>query len=287
MTAEQGVHSSNRPIGVFDSGVGGLSVLRALRAELPDERFVYVSDSGHAPYGERDEEFVLGRALSITKHLREKFDIKALVIACNTATAAAGQTMRNAYPDIPIIGIEPAIKPAAAISKTHRVGVMSTRTTLQSEKFRNLLALMQSQHPETQFILQPCDGLADAIERADADKIESLCTTYTHAMGLFGTIEGQIDTLVLGCTHYPFAQTSLRKITGPEVTLIEPGAPVARHTRNVLSQRNSLTASVNNIASQTDVLLITTGDRNALQLAADRWLHCPMTVTSDPLLSAT
>ena len=190
------------PIGVFDSGVGGLSVLRALRAELPLEPFVYIADSGHAPYGERDDSHIIARSHAITRYLLEHHHIKALVVACNTATAAAIQRLRQDFPELPIVGIEPALKPAASNSKTKHIGVLATRGTLNSEKFRALLASLQDQ---AHFVVQPCDGLADAIERDDAIKTEALCAYFTRAMGQFGLNPGEMDTLVLGCTHYPFA----------------------------------------------------------------------------------
>ncbi|MFZ3220982.1 MAG: glutamate racemase, partial [Rhodoferax sp.] len=228
------------PIGVFDSGVGGLSVLRALREELPSERFVYVADSGHAPYGERDDAHVIARSHAITRHLLERHHIKALVVACNTATAAAIKLLRQDYPDLPIVGIEPALKPAAAQSQTKHVGVMATRGTLNSEKFRTLL---ESLHGQATFVLQPCDGLADAIEHADATKIIAACAHYTKAMGLFGTENSAMDTLVLGCTHYPFVADVLRTLVGDQVAFLEGGAPVARQTRRRLAERGWLAAA--------------------------------------------
>ncbi len=195
-----------RPIGVFDSGIGGLSILQALRAELPFEDFVYIADSGHAPYGERGDGFVAARSQAITTHLLTRHHIKALVIACNTATAAAIHLLRQTHPGLPIIGVEPALKPAVLQSKTRRIGVMATRGTLGSAKFRTLVDSLASQ---ADFVCQPCDGLADAIEREDTTKIIALCAKYMGAMGQFGTQGGQIDTLVLGCTHYPFASEHL------------------------------------------------------------------------------
>ncbi len=228
------------PIGVFDSGVGGLSVLRALRAELPLEHFVYIADSGHAPYGERDDSHIIARSHAITRYLQAQHHIKALVVACNTATAAAIKLLRQDYPELPIVGIEPALKPACAQSHTKTVGVMATRGTLNSEKFRTLLATL---HGQATFVLQPCDGLADAIERDDATKIVAACARYTGAMGTFGTKTGQIDTLVLGCTHYPFVADVLRRTTGANVTFIEGGAQVARQTRRLLQERGWLNAA--------------------------------------------
>lgn len=260
--------SASHPIGVFDSGVGGLSVLRALRAELPHEQFVYVADSGNAPYGERDDDHVTTRSHAITDYLLGHHQIKALVVACNTATAAAIKTLRAAYPTIPLVGIEPALKPAAAASQTKTVGVMATRGTLQSEKFQALLA---SLHGQATFVLQPCDGLAIAIEHNDAIKIEALCADYTGAMGQFGLNSGALDTLVLGCTHYPFVEPVLRQSIGEHVTLLEGGAPVARQTRRLLKAAGLLASQES--ASTAPTRFYTTGQVNDLRDAAARWLQ--------------
>ena len=219
------------PIGVFDSGVGGLSVLQALRAEMPHEHFIYIADSGHAPYGERDEAHVLARSRAIVRYLVGR-RVKALVIACNTATAGAIELLRGEHPGLALVGVEPALKPAVAISNTGRIGVMATRGTLASTKFKALLA---AQADRAVFVLQPCDGLADAIERSaetgKTTKTIALCAEYISAMGSFGTQSGQIDTLVLGCTHYPFAAGHLRVLLGPDVHLIDNSQGVARQTR--------------------------------------------------------
>ena len=269
-----------QPIGVFDSGIGGLSVLQALRAELPHERFVYLADTAHAPYGERSGAFVAARSHAIAAHLVAQHAIKALVVACNTATAAAIDEIRARYPALPLIGVEPALKPAAALSRTGRIGVMGTRGTLHSAKFGRLLASLQSQ---AQFIVQPCDGLAHAIERstvwalagtASASETRALCASYTRAMGRFGTQTGDIDTLVLGCTHYVFAQDELRDLLGPEVRLIATGEPVARQTRRLLHAANAL-ALAQDAQPTPWPLLLTTGPLAQLQTAAARWLQLP------------
>lgn len=253
------------PVGVFDSGLGGLSILQALRAELPAEDFVYVADSGHAPYGERDAAHVIERSLAITRHLLTEHHIKALVVACNTATAAVTHLLREQYPQMPIVGVEPALKPAAQQSRTGRVGVMATRSTLESGKFQALLTSLQEQ---AEFILQPCDGLADAIERHDTPKIEALCARYTGAIGQFGTQPGEIDTLVLGCTHYPFADKQLRALLGPEVQLLETGAPVARQTRRLLHARGLLQET-----TAPSLRFYSTGHPERLQAAVRDWLQ--------------
>ncbi|MDP1741273.1 MAG: glutamate racemase [Polaromonas sp.] len=256
--------SSKAPIGVFDSGVGGLSVLRALRAELPHEDFVYLADSGFAPYGERGDAHVITRTRTVTERLLQEHQVKALVMACNTATAAAIDLMRAAYPHLPLVGVEPALKPAVALSKTRRIGVIGTRGTLGSAKVR---ALHESLKDQAEFILVPCDGLADAIQNDDASQIAELCARYMQALGSFGNEEGQIDTLVLGCTHYPFAQQQLAAHAGENVTMIETGEPVARQTRRLLQAADLLKAQ-----GQGQVALLTTGSPQVLEAAARRWL---------------
>ena len=272
---------AQQPIGVFDSGIGGLSVLQALRAELPHERFVYLADSAHAPYGERGDAFVAARTHAITEHLLQQHHIKALVVACNTATAAAIHEVRASHPELPLVGVEPALKPAVALSQTGRIGVIGTRGTLTSAKFGTLLASLQGQ---AEFIVQPCDGLAHAIERStaqalpnasDATETRALCARYTGAMGRFGTNPGEIDTLVLGCTHYVFVQDELRALLGPQVHLIATGEPVARQTRRLLQAHGALAPEDAAPPIQDGVLLLTTGALAPLQAAARRWLQLP------------
>ena len=253
------------PIGVFDSGVGGLSVLRALRAQLLQEDFVYLSDAAHAPYGERTDDYVSARALRVADHLITQHGVKALVVACNTATAAAIQVLRARWPTLPIVGIEPALKPAAAASQTKRVGVMATRSTLQSAKFKTLL---DSLHGQAEFVLQACDGLAAAIENGDDQTTQALCETYVRAMGDFGRQAGQMDQLVLGCTHYPLVSDVLQSLVGAGVGLLEAGAPVSLQTRRVLSQADLLFAGRAWGATR----LLSTGTAEALSGNALRWL---------------
>ncbi|MBA2674314.1 glutamate racemase [Ramlibacter sp.] len=253
------------PIGVFDSGIGGLSILRSLRAELPNEDFVYFSDAGHAPYGERDDAFVAQRSAGIARTLVDGHRIKALVVACNTATAAAVHLLRETHGQaLPVVGVEPALRPAATLTRTRRVAVFATRGTLASAKFR---ALHDSMSAHAEFLLQPCDGLATAIESHDADAVAALCERYARACGAFGGTQGQIDTLVLGCTHYPFALAQLTAAVGPAVHLLENGAPVARQTRRLLEDNALLNAQ-----GAGRVTLLTTGAPQALRAASQRWL---------------
>lgn len=265
------------PIGVFDSGVGGLSVLGALRTELPLEKFIYVADSGHAPYGERDDTHVIARSHAIARYLVATHRIKALVVACNTATAAAIKLLRQDFPDLPLVGIEPALKPAAQLSQTHRIGVMATRSTLNSEKFQTLLVSLEDQ---ATYILQPCDGLADAIENGDAIKTIAACAYFTGAMGQFGVNDGAMDTLVLGCTHYPFAIDTLRHLVGEHVVFLEGGAPVARQTRRLLADRGWLAQPPADATRKPPMVFCTTGNASKLQLAVQRWLDVKTDVQS-------
>lgn len=269
-----------QPIGVFDSGIGGLSVLQALRAELPQERFVYLADSAYAPYGERGDAFVKARSHAIADYLCQQHHIKALVVACNTATAAAIDELRAQHPQLPLVGIEPALKPAVAHSKTKRIGVIGTRGTLGSARFAKLLASLQGQ---AAFVLQPCDGLAHAIERStlqspangpiQTTETQALCARYTQALGPFGAQPGQIDTLVLGCTHYLFAQDDLQTLLGPDIRLVAAGEPVARQTRHLLQATGCLCHTSTPLAADTALQLYTTGTLAALQTAAARWLQ--------------
>lgn len=267
---------SNAPIGVFDSGVGGLSVLQALQAEMPAERFVYVADSGHAPYGERDDTHVLQRSHRIAAFLIAQHHIKSLVVACNTATAAAIQTLRDRHQGLPLVGIEPALKPAIATTQTGLIAVLATRGTLNSEKFK---ALQNQLRPSARLILQPCDGLANAIECNDGPRIDTLISIYLGQLGPLGCGPGHIDSLVLGCTHYPFVLPRLRAISGPDVRYFDGGLPVARRTRHLLTEASLLTPAP--CASQPDrVAFYTTGVADELAKAVDRWMGWQPTVVA-------
>jgi len=182
-------------------------------------------------------------------------------VACNTATAAAIHELRVRHPHLPLVGVEPALKPAVALSQTRRIGVIATRGTVGSDKFARLLGSLQGQ---AEFVVQACNGLALAIEQStlpqqaeDAQRhIHALLTTYTSGMGVFGSAPGQMDTLVLGCTHYVFAQEALQALLGPLVRLVSTGEPVARQTRRRLEAVNAL----NPAGTPGRVSVFTTGD---------------------------
>ena len=268
------------PIGIFDSGIGGLSILKVLRTELPHENFIYIADSAHAPYGERDDAHVIARSRAVAAHLVSQ-NIKALVIACNTATAAAIDHLRAEYPGLSIIGVEPALKPAVALSKTGHIAVMATRSTLGSARFQ---ALMVAQKGLAHVTVTPCDGLADAIERSvetrNATEIIAICARITCRTGHFGSQKGDIDTLVLGCTHYPFAAAHLRTLVGPDVQLLDNGEAVARQTRRQLAKAGALLASPA-LATNGDIRVFSTGQTGPLQAATRYWLE--LEVTSESL----
>lgn len=224
---------NSAPIGVFDSGVGGLSVLREIRLLLPNERLLYVADSGHVPYGEKSPEFIRLRSQQIAEFLLQQ-GAKALVLACNTATAAAVVSLREHYPQLPIVGMEPAVKPAAAATRSGVVGVLATTGTLQSAKFAALLDRFAN---NVRVITQPCPGLVECIE---AGELESPATRELLRAFVAPLLAEGCDTLILGCTHYPFIKPLLRQLVPASVSLIDTGEAVARQLQRVLADRQLL-----------------------------------------------
>jgi len=252
------------PIGVFDSGVGGLSVLDALRAELPQENFVYFADTAYAPYGERGDAYVIERSRTVVEQLRREHGIKALVVACNTATTAAIHLMRAEHADLPIVGLEPGLKPAVAATRTGHVSVMATRGTLASAKYA---ALRASFAGSAEVRSVPCDGLVKAIEGFDAAGISALCERYMQEAGPFGDGPAQVDTVVLGCTHYPLVKDELRRHAPSSLRFIDTGVPVAQQTRRLLASAGRLADNGHGA-----LRLKSSGDVAVLEAAAARWL---------------
>lgn len=226
---------SKNPIGVMDSGVGGISVLKHIHALLPHEHLVYFADSAHAPYGNKSPEEIRQRCFAVADFLIAKH-VKALVVACNTATAAAIADMRASY-DLPIIGMEPAVKPAAAATKNGVIGVLATVGTLKSAQFA---ALLESYGRNVKVITQGCIGLVECIERGELDAAETkaLIKQYTSPLLAEGA-----DTIVLGCTHYPFVRPLIEEIAGPEVAIIDTGAAVAKQVQHKLIEINCINDS--------------------------------------------
>lgn len=224
---------SEAPVGVFDSGVGGLSVLREIRARLPAESLLYVADSGHVPYGEKSPEYIRARCRHIADFLLGQ-GAKALVLACNTATVAAVADLRERHPQVPIVGMEPAVKPAAAATRSGVVGVLATTGTLKSARFAALLDRFAS---DVQVVTQPCPGLVECVEQG------ALVTTQTRRLlesYVQPLLDAGCDTLILGCTHYPFLKPLLRELVPAHVQLIDTGAAVARQLERLLGERELL-----------------------------------------------
>ncbi len=222
------------PIGVFDSGVGGISVLRELKALMPNEDYIYLGDSANAPYGTKTLEQVVKLVLADAAYLYEK-GVKALVVACNTATSAAILTLREEYQDIPVIGIEPALKPAV-LSKEHpTVVVMATPMTIKEEKFQKL---MQRFETEAEIIPLPCKGLMEFVERGELEGAE----LEGYLQKLFAPYK-KVDAVVLGCTHYPFVKKTIQKVLGEDTMLFDGGAGTARETKRRLEQCGLLNPS--------------------------------------------
>ena len=228
MTLQRG---GEQPIGVFDSGVGGLTILRAVREALPCEDLIYVADAAYVPYGEKTPEQIRERALTIAGFLLDQ-GAKAIVVACNTATAAAVDTVRERW-SIPFIGVEPAVKPAVAATRSRVVGVLATPATLASTRYRSLVERFAG---DARIVSQPCSGLAEHIERGGVDG------KHTERM-LRGFVEPLLaagaDAIVLGCTHYPLVAHIVQRIAGPGVLVIENGTAVARELARQLDLRNA------------------------------------------------
>lgn len=253
-SAGQGLH-----IGLFDSGLGGLSILRALQRHMPRARLSYVADSANAPYGERDDAFIAGRAIAISEFLLSQ-GVQAIVVACNTATAMAVHTLRSRWPELPIVGVEPGVKPAVAWSVNRRVGVLATPGTLASEKFRRLIEL----HGRDAVIVpQPCPGLAKEIEAGELDTpaLRALVARFSEPLRL-----AQVDTVALGCTHYPFVLPLFEQALGPGIRIVDTAEAVARQVQRVCVD---LPASPPGSPS---IQLWTTGSAPHLAQVAERWL---------------
>lgn len=221
------------PVGVFDSGVGGLSVLAEIRQLLPAETLHYIADCGHIPYGEKTPAFIRERCQLIAARLHAQ-DAKALVVACNTATVAAVADLRERYPRWPIVGMEPAVKPAAAATRNGRVGVLATTGTLQSAKFA---ALLDRFALAVQVVTQPCPGLVEQVERGDLHGPETRRLLQGFLEPL---LTAECDTLILGCTHYPFLRPLLAELVPPQIILVDTGAAVARRLQSLLAQDQRL-----------------------------------------------
>ena len=261
------------PIGIFDSGIGGLSVLRHIHQNLPYENLLYFADSAYAPYGDRSEAEISARSLAVAEFLLQR-GVKALVVACNTATTAAIKAIREAYPNLPVIGIEPGLKPAAAQSHSKIVGVLATKATLLSTRILTLKKQI-SAASDVHFELQACVGLVDQIEKGE---LLSAQTAQLLRRYIAPLIEQDADTLVLGCTHYPFVRPLIEEITSSlsinPIAIIDTGDAVSRQLTRVLSN-NSLLQSPQ---QQGNVTAFTTGSQTALKTAFNSLLQLHPTI---------
>lgn len=224
---------TKRPIGLFDSGVGGLSVLSQVHHLLPNEDLIYVADQAHVPYGPRSQVEVRRLSVGITQFLLDQ-DAKLIVVACNTASAAALEHLRASFPQTSFVGMEPAVKPAAKRTDTGQVGVLATPATFEGELFASVLARFAEGVEVHQRIIP---GLVERIEAGDLDGPETHRLVEAAVRPL---LDKGIDTLVLGCTHYPFILPILHQLVGPEVELIDPAPAVARQVRRLLEDQNQI-----------------------------------------------
>jgi glutamate racemase len=246
--------ASNHPIGIFDSGVGGLSVLREIRAQMPNEHLIYFGDQGHVPYGPRSMEQIQGFSEGITRFLL-KHNSKIIVVACNTASAAALKYLRVTFPDVQFVGMEPAVKPAAEKTQTGRVGVLATPATFQGalyasvvERFANGVELFQN----------TCPGLVDQIEKGE---LNSPQTRAILEDALLPMLEKNIDTVVLGCTHYPFVIPLIEQIVGENVRVIDPAPAVAKQVKRLLEAGGML----NQNQEEGNIRFITSGEVDSVK----------------------
>lgn len=251
----------NDPIGIFDSGMGGLTLVRALLDTLPSESLIYLGDTARMPYGPKSLESIRAFSLEICGYLLDQ-GCKAIVVACNTATAAAINLLRETWPDIPILGMEPAVKPAVAATRSGVIGVLATRATFSSPRYADL---MQRFGYEVEILEDPCSGLVELIEvgAVEAAVTEELLRGIVQPM-----LDKGADTFVLGCTHYPFVRGVIEKIAGPEVQLIDPAPSVAMHLRYRL-EKNEL----ENLGGEVpERRFLATGETAQMQLVVSKYL---------------
>jgi len=224
--------NASSPIGIFDSGVGGLSILREIRRAFASEDLLYVADSACVPYGDKSPQFVKARSFAITEFLVNR-NAKAIVVACNTATGAAITTLRLRF-SVPIVGIEPAVKPAVGKTASGVVAVLATSGTLSSDKFAKLLARFGG---NVDILIQPCAGLVEQVETGELHGEKARALTAKYVLPL---LERGADTIILGCTHYSFLAPLIREIAGPRVSIVDPNAAIAHELRRRLESHNLL-----------------------------------------------
>jgi len=253
-------------IGIFDSGVGGLSVLRAIRGELPGESMLYLADQAHVPYGPRSLEEVREFSREITRFLIQQ-GAQLIVVACNTASAAALHDLRANFPEIPFVGMEPAVKPAAEHTQTGRVGVLATPATFQGQLYASVVERFAH---GVEIYQDTCPGLVEQIE---AGALNSLATRAILEAALQPMLARGIDTVVLGCTHYPFVIPLIQDIVGKDVRVIDPAPAIARQVRRVLEQQHGLPEDAAPLSLSQAARLWTTGSPAKMQRLLARFLN--------------
>jgi glutamate racemase len=254
-----------RPVGIFDSGVGGLSVAAEIRRALPAEHLLYVADTAYCPYGDRPDAEVRERALAVGRHL-EQAGAKLLVAACNTATGAALERLREAL-SIPVVGLEPAVKTGAAITQNRKVGVMATSGTLRSDRFARLV---RTHARGVEVVAQPCPGLADLIEEGhlEGERLAARLEELTRPLRQAG-----VDTVVLGCTHYAFVRGALARALGPRVELLDSAPAIARRTGQLLKEGGLLAPR-----GSGSLRVLTTGQPEKVEPVVSRLWGAPVPV---------
>ncbi|MDF3036976.1 MAG: murI [Paucimonas sp.] len=271
-TSDKTPIDASAPIGVFDSGIGGLSVLRHIREQLPNENLIYFADSGFAPYGGKPEEIIVARSIAIADFFVEQ-KAKAIVVACNTATAASIQAIRERYPSLPVVGVEPGLKPAAAFTKTGCVGVLATERTIASKKFNDLHDQITAA-TGVRFELQACTGLADQIEKGELQSRETAALLQRYVAPL---VKAGADTLVLGCTHYPFVQPLIEdialRVAGGPVAIVDTGDAVARQLARLIAQHGLL-----NSCGSGKLQAYASGSESSVAQAFSKLLHLEVNV---------
>lgn len=250
-------------------------MLRHIHALLPHEELLYFADSGFAPYGEKPELVIVERVLAIAKFLRS-FHVKAMVVACNTATAAAITALRSHYPELHVVGVEPGLKPAAALTISKVVGVLATTNTLASDKFQKLQQQL-TESSQVRFVTQACNGLVDQIEKGELNSRRTMELVGRYVTPL---LQQNADTVVLGCTHYPFIQSLINQVAnaaGHSVMLVDTGEPVARQLQRLLVQHSLLSGTSTN---SPQIRAYTSGSRTSLELAFLQLLGLSVNVES-------
>jgi glutamate racemase len=255
----------NRPIGAFDSGVGGLSIWRAIRKLLPQESMDFLADSGHVPYGEKTTAQLEDLTSRITRFLLDR-DAKIIVVACNTATVHAIGHLREAFPEVPFVGVVPVVKTLSRRTKTGTIAVLSTPATSKSPY---LAGLIQEFAPDMHVVNVGCDGLENAIE---SGQVRTRTTTALLERHLAPILDSDADVVGLGCTHYPFLRSRIKSMLGPGVRLYDPSRPVARRVRQLLEQRDALSAH-----APPSFRFYTTGDAAVFNSVASKLLRTPVT----------